>query len=83
MSKKIVRFVGIDSWGRPVFKQDDARNFYGATDILFSDEADGDEVLKTLTEADLTYFGSRFGCEPMGSPCDDIRIELGGQRRVI
>jgi hypothetical protein len=75
MSKKIVRFTGIDCLNRAIFKQDESQNYYGATDILFKDDADENEVLETLTEADLTFFGSRFGCEPMGSPCDDIRIE--------
>lgn len=45
------KFVGIDSWGRPVFK-DRFKNYYCLVDILFSrddipsqEEIDGHEVI--------------------------------------
>lgn len=70
---KEVRFLGIDGWNRPVFQASDSE-FYGATDILFDDYATEAEVLSKVSEKDLTYFGSRFGCEPMGSPSGNIKI---------
>lgn len=64
-----IKFVGIDSWNRPVFK-DVCGNHYGSTNTLYShhenifdDEAKLQRVLK-----ELVFFGSRFNCEPMGTP---------------
>jgi len=42
----IIRFYGIDSWNRPVFKRDGCKSFYGATDILFDQWVTEWEVLK-------------------------------------
>jgi hypothetical protein len=77
--KKQVKFAGIDGFGRPIFKQVDAKLYYGCTDKVFSPfntqlEADESEVLKKVSEADLCYFGSSFNCEPMGTPAGDIEI---------
>ena len=69
-----VTFFGIDSWNRPVFKEHLLKNFYGATDKLFDDGATEDEVLAKVKPDDITFFGSRFGCEPMGS--DPGKIEI-------
>jgi len=81
---KMVKFQGVDSWNRPVFQYNSSpdgnrrhNEFYGATDVLFDYDATEAEVLARVTEADLTYFGSRFGCEPMGSPAGNIKIERG------
>jgi len=64
-----VKFVGIDDWNRPIFK-DDKKNYYGSTDILFDyDETEGN-VLERVEAKDLTFFGNHFGCEPMGIPYD-------------
>lgn len=68
MSKKEqVQFYGIDSFGRPVFRSlKFKKNFFGSTDILFDDEATEEEVLAKIKAEDLLFFGSYFGCEPMG-----------------
>lgn len=70
---KEVRFVGMDDWNRPVFRAAKSE-FYGCTDILFDYGVTEDEVLSKVKESDLTYFGSRFGCEPMGSKAGNIVI---------
>lgn len=70
---KEVKFRGIDGWSRPVFQAANSE-FYGATDILFECDATESDVLTKVSEKDLTYFGSRFGCEPMGSPAGNIKI---------
>lgn len=64
-----LRFHGIDSWNRPVFKSE-LGYFYGSTDKLFSfsgtykdTEAD---IRNEITSDDIEYFGRSFGCEPMG-----------------
>jgi len=65
--EKVV-FHGIDAWNRPCFRSlDRPARFFGATDKLFRDDASIDTVLSEVTAADLTYFGARFDCEPMGT----------------
>jgi len=72
---KIVRFYGIDSWNRPVFKCDGYKSFYGSTEILCDHFVDEWEVLKKVSEKDLTWFGNYFDCEPMGSDSGKIMIK--------
>ncbi len=75
MKNEKITFVGIDSWNRPIFRSIDfPRNFFGATDILFSFEADEAEVLSKISVKDLTYFGNKFGCEPMGTAASGLVI---------
>ena len=64
-----LRFKGIDDWNQPIFKSDNGR-FYGTNDVLFDYGAKADEVIKELEEKQvrLVYFGTHFGCEPMGTP---------------
>ncbi len=68
-----VWFVGIDSWNRPIFK-DELNNYYGSTNKLFPYPASEHDVMKIVTPEDLTYFGSKFDCEPMGTPVSNITI---------
>lgn len=63
-----VQFVGIDSFNRPIFKSVTDKAHYGSTEKLFSLDAQETEVLSTISVNDLEYFGSSFGCEPMGTP---------------
>jgi len=71
-----VKFYGIDRFNRPVFKSlDEGKGkFYGDVNNLFSYEATELEVLAKVTVDDLCYFGSRFDCEPYGTPVDNLQI---------
>lgn len=70
-----VKFHGIDRFNRPVFKSlDKPRHFYGDVHNLFSYEATELEVLAKVTVDDLCYFGSRFDCEPYGTPVNNLEI---------
>lgn len=70
-----VRFEGIDSWSRPIFKDTESNARYGDTDNLFSSGTKEAVVIKSVTPLDLVFFGNRFDCEPMGSlPKDTLRI---------
>lgn len=81
MAKKVikVKFRGIDSWCRPVFKSIDSKDHFGSTWNLYGydqiekvlKDYQDDELLNTLV-----YFGSNFDCEPMGMPLDNVRLEL-------
>ena len=69
-----IKFRGIDSWNRPVFKSLERKNFYGSVNKLFDMDATKEEVLKKVSEFDLCFFGNFFGCEPMGTPAEHIEI---------
>lgn len=70
-----VKYVRIDSWNRPVFKEINGENYYGSLDILFSYNGSKDNVMQKVGAEDLTYFGKQFDCEPMGTtPIRDIKI---------
>lgn len=70
-----LKFVGIDSFNRPIFKDIATRNHYGHLDTLFSYGTSQGEVLDRLGDEGLQklrYFGKSFGCEPMGSTVNAI-----------
>ena len=72
--KKQVQYVNIDDFNRPVFKQVNAKLYYGSTEKLFPYEESEKSVLEKVKASDLCYFGERFNCEPMGSLAGDIEI---------
>jgi hypothetical protein len=70
MTERVV-FHGIDSWNRPIFRAlDKPHRFFGSIDKLVPLDASIESVLRTVTAADLTYFGPRFGCEAVGAPAN-------------
>ena len=69
-----VKYYGIDSWNRPIFK-DAENNYYGSTDKLFAHTDLPAKVLSDVDEDDLTYFGNHFGCEPMGTKVEGLKIQ--------
>jgi hypothetical protein len=75
MKNEKITFVGIDGWNRPIFQSiDHPGRYYGATDVLFSLNAEESEVLARISTEDLTYFGNKFGCEPMGTAAAGLVI---------
>jgi hypothetical protein len=61
-------FRGVDSFNRPVFKQDGHRVYFGSTQTLFTPD-DYPEVITEYFRThmdELEYFGSQFNCEPHG-----------------
>ena len=69
-----IRFVGINGFHHPMFKEDGLKNFYGSIDKLFSRGATEEEVLASIITDDLTFFGSTFESEPMGTVCNNLII---------
>jgi len=62
-----VTFRGIDGFNRPIFQSlKFDRNFFGSLDKLFDSYQTEEGVLEEVTADNLTFFGSFFGCEPMG-----------------
>lgn len=75
--KTQIKFEGIDSWNRPVFKDVNSKKRFGSVNTLFDDDATEEEVLAKITEFDLRYFGTAFCCEPMGNPAYNLQIIRG------
>ena len=71
---KQVKFAGIDSWNRPVFKDIDRPMYYGSVNILFPYDATEKEVLEKIRPLDLEFFGISFDCEPYGSTVKELEI---------
>ena len=69
-----IKFEGVDSFNRPIFKDINSKDRYGDTDHLFDTEATEGEVLTKINIGDLCFFGKRFGCEPMGTPAGDLKF---------
>ena len=68
-----IRFWTIDDWNRPVFKAENG-NLYGSLEILFDFGTEEEEVLKTVTEADITYFGCDIDDDPMGTSANVLIV---------
>ena len=71
--KCVVKYLNIDSHNRPIFK-DNKGNYYGSTEKLFPYETTEKTVLETVNASDLTFFGRKFDCEPMGTIVANIEI---------
>ena len=63
----VLVYEGIDDFSRPVFK-DDKNNRYGSVSVLFFYGTTKKEVLDVIMPFDLCYFGTKFNCEPLGTP---------------
>lgn len=75
ISKRELKFEGIDDWNRPIFK-DQNNNRFGNTDILFPWEATYEDVREKISENNIEYFGTKFGCEPEGGKINPNKIIL-------
>lgn len=70
-----IMYIGPDSFNRPVFTSIDLPNkFFGSTEILVNDNESEQEILKKISEKDITEFGNHFDCEPLGTSPGDIKI---------
>ncbi len=63
-----IKFRGIDSWNRPVYKVVDKNIYFGSVNMLFNYDAGVTEVNEYFRNnlEDLEFFGDHFGCEPHG-----------------
>ena len=75
MDKRELKYICIDFWGRPIFK-DEYGNYFGNVEILFNDGAKFEEVIKKITENDIYFFGFEIDCDPEGTKIDANKIIL-------
>lgn len=64
-----IKFWTIDDWNRPIFKSKSGQ-LYGSLEKLFHWGECEEEVLKTVSAEDITWFGFDIDDDPMGSPCN-------------
>jgi hypothetical protein len=60
-------WCGVDNWNRPVWRAPDQKAFFGDVNNLFDYDATEQQVREKVDLYDLCYFGTHFGCEPMGT----------------
>ena len=65
-----IKFKGIDSWNRPIYKVLEGNYYIGSVEKLFDFTASKEDVDEYFRDnlSTLVYFGHKFGCEPNGSP---------------
>lgn len=63
-----IKFRGIDSWNRPVYKVAEKEIYFGSVNKLFNYDATATEVNEYFKANldDLEFFGDYFDCEPHG-----------------
>ena len=74
-----LRFAGIDSWHRPVFKAIGANCYCGSIDHLFDRTVPEEDIIAFFEDdiADkLVYFGNKFDCEPMGTSIEMFIVAI-------
>ena len=73
-----IKFKGIDSWNRPVFKDIDSKHYFGSVNTLFDYNVNPELVIKHFKENtdDLEYFGDSFDCEPYGGIPANVKLEI-------
>lgn len=64
-----IKYWTIDDWDRPVFKSEKGM-LYGSLEKLFKWGASEEEVLKTVTEKDIVWFGTDIDDDPDGTIYD-------------
>lgn len=78
--KKVIKikFRGIDSWNRPIFKAINCNDYFGSVYYLFGYDEQPEKIIDFFKDKldRLSYFGSHFDCEPLGLPLENVRLEL-------
>ena len=73
-----VKFRGIDSHNRPIFKAINCNDYFGSVNFLFGKYEKPEKIVEFFQYhlSNLVYFGSHFDCEPLGLPLENVRLEL-------
>lgn len=70
-----IKFKGIDSWNRPIYKVIDKNVYLGSVCTLFDYSIDKSEIDNYFKDnlSELCIFGDTFDCEPLGT---DIKKDI-------
>jgi GH43 family beta-xylosidase len=73
-----IKFAGIDSWNRPVFKATNSNNYYGSVTTLFDSYDKKQDIIDYFKRNiyELEWFGTEFDCEPNGGLNSDIELNI-------
>ena len=69
-----IKFKGVDSFNRPIFKPIDRDLYFGSTSQLFSQNDSPQYIIDNIKLDELVYFGDKFDCEPDGDKLNVIFI---------
>lgn len=67
---KQIRFVGVDEWNRPTFKETDGNRYYCDVEHLFNYGATEPEIKAQADKLTPIFKGYTFNAEPQGDPCE-------------
>jgi hypothetical protein len=76
-----LKFVGIDDWNRPVFKDIDDDFYFGDVNRLwvFRELGENNETILNYYRDNigaLEFFGRRFNCEPHGGLASHVKLNI-------
>jgi hypothetical protein len=73
-----VKFAGVDSWDRPIFKDVNSNNYYGSVTTLWDAYDSKDEIVNYFRDhiEELEWFGIKFDCEPNGGLNSNIELNI-------
>lgn len=78
-----IKHIGIDDWGRPIFKATDSNSYFGSVTTLFPNKIIAPNRLASeicdyfkSNINELEYFGTKFGCEPHGGLSNNIKLKI-------
>lgn len=73
-----IKYIGLDDWNRPVFKNVNSDSHYGSVTTLFNFSDKREDIIEYFIENihELEYFGDKFGCEPCGGLDSRLRLEI-------
>lgn len=76
-----LKFIGIDDFYRPVFKDVDSTLYFGDVNKLWNYAGSGEKYNKLINYYkenlnQLEYFGDKFNCEPVGGRQDYFKFNI-------
>jgi hypothetical protein len=73
-----IKFKGIDSWNRPVFKAIEKTIYFGSVTTLFDYSDDSNKIIDYFKNNinELEYFGNKFDCEPNGGMFKGLELKI-------
>jgi hypothetical protein len=74
--KPVLVYRGIDYWGRPMFQLKGKNCYCSCLEKIFAEWATVEEVKASVTKEDITYHGSEYDSDPIGSILNPDKFEI-------